>query len=101
MGRWLWVRRASCLDGTAGGSVDGEPAYNAGVLVTDVNTLSEADHRRHLRRAVLASTVGTAIEWYDFFLYSTVTGLVFARLYFPHADHLTGTLEAFGVYAVG
>jgi len=65
------------------------------------STLTEAEHGRHLRRAVLASTVGTAIEWYDFFLYSTVTALVFAPLYFPHADHLTGTLEAFGVYAVG
>jgi MFS family permease len=70
-------------------------------LVTSLDTLSEADHHRHLRRAVLASTVGTAIEWYDFFLYSTVTGLVFARIYFPHADPLTGTLEAFAVYAVG
>jgi MFS family permease len=57
--------------------------------------------QRQLRRAVLASTIGTAIEWYDFFLYSTVTGLVFARLYFPRADPVTGTLEAFGVYAVG
>jgi metabolite-proton symporter len=63
--------------------------------------ISEAEHRRQLRRAVLAGTVGTAIEWYDFFLYSTVTGLVFARLYFPRADPLVGTLEAFGVYAVG
>ena len=70
-------------------------------LVTSHDTLSVEDHRRHLLRAVLASTVGTAIEWYDFFLYSTVTGLVFARIYFPHADPLTGTLEAFGVYAVG
>src|SRR5262249_55864801 len=65
------------------------------------NALTEAEHRRHLRRAVLASTVGTAIEWYDFFLYSTVTGLVFAPLFFPHSDPLTGTLEAFGIYAVG
>jgi MFS family permease len=63
--------------------------------------LNQSEHRRQLRRAVLASTIGTAIEWYDFFLYSTVTGLVFARLYFPRADHLVGTLEAFGVYAVG
>ena len=67
----------------------------------DGGTVSEAEHRRQLRRAVLASTVGTAIEWYDFFLYSTVTGLVFAKLYFPRADPLVGTLEAFGVYAVG
>ena len=66
-----------------------------------VRTLDEAEHRRQLRRAVLAGTVGTAIEWYDFFLYSTVTGLVFARIFFPHSDPLVGTLEAFGVYAVG
>src|ERR687887_1490569 len=59
------------------------------------------EHRRQLRRAVVAGTVGTAVEWYDLFLYSTVTGLVFARLYFPRADPLVGTLEAFGVYAVG
>ncbi len=64
-------------------------------------SVDEAEHRRQLRRAVLAGTVGTAIEWYDFFLYSTVTGLVFARLYFPRADPFVGTLEAFGVYAVG
>ena len=54
-----------------------------------------------LVKSVVASTVGTTIEWYDFFLYSTVTGLVFAKLYFPHSDPLVGTLEAFAVYAVG
>src|SRR5690349_10314212 len=64
-------------------------------------SMNEAARRRQLRRAVLAATIGTAIEWYDFFLYSTVTGLVFARLFFPRADPLVGTLEAFGVYAVG
>jgi metabolite-proton symporter len=64
-------------------------------------TLNDAAHRRQLRRAVLAGSIGTAIEWYDFFLYSTVTGLVFARLFFPRADPFVGTLEAFGVYAVG
>lgn len=63
--------------------------------------LSEEQHGRQLRRAIIASTIGTTIEWYDFFLYSIVTGLVFARLYFPGSDPLTGTLEAFGVYAVG
>ncbi len=60
-----------------------------------------SDHLVRLRRAVIASTVGTAIEWYDFFLYSTVTGLVFAKLYFPHSDPWVGTLEAFAIYAVG
>jgi metabolite-proton symporter len=67
----------------------------------EVPAIDDVEHRRQLRRAVLAGTVGTAIEWYDFFLYSTVTGLVFARLFFPKADPFVGTLEAFGVYAVG
>jgi metabolite-proton symporter len=63
--------------------------------------LSTSEHDLQLRRAVIASTVGTAIEWYDFFLYSTVTGLVFAKLFFPHSDPWVGTLEAFAIYAVG
>src|SRR6266571_304295 len=63
--------------------------------------LSEREHRVQLRRAVIASTIGTAFEWYDFILYSTVTGLVFAKLYFPNSDPLVGTLQAFGIYAVG
>ena len=63
--------------------------------------LSPREHQTQLRRAVIASTIGTAIEWYDFFLYSTVTGLVFAKLFFPHSDPWVGTLEAFAIYAVG
>jgi metabolite-proton symporter len=66
-----------------------------------IAALSEEEHRRQLRRAVIASTVGTTIEWYDFFLYSIVTGLVFAKLYFPQSDPLVGTLQAFAIYAVG
>ncbi|MEX3936993.1 MFS transporter [Paraburkholderia phymatum] len=63
--------------------------------------LTAEDYRRQLRRAVIASTIGTTIEWYDFFLYSIVTGLVFAKLYFPESDPLVGTLQAFLIYAVG
>jgi metabolite-proton symporter len=63
--------------------------------------LSEAEHQRQLRWAVIASTVGTTIEWYDFFLYSVVTGLVFAKLFFPESHPLVGTLQAFAIYAVG
>ena len=65
------------------------------------DALTELEHRVQLRRAVIASTIGTTIEWYDFFLYSTVTGLVFAKLYFPQSDPLVGTLQAFAIYAVG
>ena len=46
-----------------------------------------------MRKAVIASTVGTTIEWYDFLLYSVVTGLVFGKLFFPHSDPLIGVLE--------
>ena len=68
---------------------------------TALGGLSELEHRVQLRRAVIASTVGTTIEWYDFFVYSTVTGLVFPKLYFPESDPFTGTLQAFAIYAVG
>ncbi len=68
---------------------------------TATEFLSGAEHGAQLRRAVIAATVGTTIEWYDFFLYGTVTGLVFGRLYFPNSDPLVGTLNAFLVYAVG
>jgi len=71
------------------------------MVASNAATLSELEHGIQLRRAVIAATVGTAIEWYDFFLYSVVTGLVFARLYFPKSDPLVGTLEAFTIYAVG
>src|SRR5580692_10700530 len=63
--------------------------------------ISESEHGRQLRRAVIASTVGTTIEWYDFLLYSVVTGLVFGKLFFPESDPLVGVLQAFAVYTVG
>src|SRR5271165_3924437 len=62
---------------------------------------SDRTDRKMLFRAVIASTVGTTIEWYDFFLYGIVTGLVFAKAFFPNSDPLVGTLQAFTIYAVG
>src|SRR2546421_3411987 len=63
--------------------------------------LPEAEHQAQLRRALIASTVGTTIEWYDFLLYGTVTGLVFGKLYFPGSSPIIGVLEAFGVFFIG
>jgi metabolite-proton symporter len=63
--------------------------------------LSDSEHSTQLRRAVIAATVGTTIEWYDFFIYGTAAGLVFGKLFFPNEDRLTGTLAAFGTYFVG
>ena len=65
------------------------------------SSISDQSHRPNLVRAVIASTVGTAIEWYDFFLFSTMAGLVFAKEFFPKEDPLVGTLNAFLIYAVG
>ena len=60
----------------------------------DVDLLSDFEHGRELRKAVIASTIGTTIEWYDFLLYSVVTGLVFGKLFFPKSDPLVGVLDA-------
>jgi metabolite-proton symporter len=64
-------------------------------------TLSDSQHSAELRKAVIAATVGTTIEWYDFFIYGTAAGLVFGKLYFPNEDPLTATLAAFATYFVG
>lgn len=53
------------------------------------------------RRVVLASFVGTTIEWYDFFLYGTASALVFNRLFFTNLDEMAGTMASFATYAVG
>jgi MFS family permease len=71
--------------------------------VADVasTSISDADHRDQLRRAVIASTIGTTIEFYDFLLYGQMAAIVFAKLYFPSSDPLTGILQSFAVFAVG
>ncbi|HEY6331903.1 MAG TPA: MFS transporter [Blastocatellia bacterium] len=56
---------------------------------------------RSVRKVAVASFIGTTIEWYDFFLYGAASALIFGRLFFPNQDPLTGTLSAFGTYAVG
>jgi MFS family permease len=63
--------------------------------------LSDTEHRAQLRRALVASTVGTTIEWYDFLLYGQVTALVFGKLFFPGSDPLVGVLQAFAVFFIG
>ena len=64
-------------------------------------TSSPVDRRSQQRRAVVASTVGTTIEWYDFFLYSTAAALVFPSLFFPAQSTSVGVLAAFGTQFVG
>jgi metabolite-proton symporter len=67
-------------------------------MASEAMTLGQATP---LRRVVMASLIGTTIEWYDFFLYGSAAALVFNRLFFPSYDPLTGTLLAFATYALG
>ncbi len=56
---------------------------------------------RDLRRVVVASLIGATIEWYDFFLYGTVAGIVFNKLFFPVQDPLISILLAYTTFAIG
>jgi metabolite-proton symporter len=60
-----------------------------------------AGSRNGIVKVVFASLIGTATEWYDFFLYGSAAALVFGKLFFPDSDPVTGTLFAFGTYALG
>jgi metabolite-proton symporter len=57
--------------------------------------------RSQRRRAAIASTVGTTIEWYDFFLYNTAAALIFAQVFFPKASPVNGILLSFTTQFVG
>ncbi|MDP4025377.1 MFS transporter [Methylobacterium sp. NEAU 140] len=55
----------------------------------------------HPRRVIVASCVGSVLEWYDFFIYATAAGLVFGQLFFPKFDPSVGTLIALATFGVG
>lgn len=63
--------------------------------------LHSPQNSKELRRVVMASVIGATIEWYDFFLYGVVAGIVFSKLYFPGADPLVSTMLAYGTFAAG
>ncbi|MBU9661480.1 MHS family MFS transporter [Burkholderia multivorans] len=68
----------------------------------DTTPVADMVDQKSLRRIVMASVAGNALEWYDFFLYSTAAALVFGELFFPKGtDPLIGTLGAFAGFAVG
>ena len=57
--------------------------------------------KSEMRKVVLASLLGATIEWYDFFLYGVVAGIVFNKLFFPTADPYLGTIMAYSTFAIG
>jgi MFS transporter, MHS family, shikimate and dehydroshikimate transport protein len=64
-------------------------------------TAPTAVNEKDVRRVVFASLLGATIEWYDFFLYGVVAGIVFNKLFFPTGDLLVGTMLAYATFAVG
>jgi MFS family permease len=73
------------------------------MAISGVAALPDGDSltRRQLRRALLASTIGTTIEWYDFLLYGNATALYLAPLFFPRKDAFLSTLAAYTTFLVG
>jgi metabolite-proton symporter len=70
----------------------------------EVSQAVQADsgtQRTQVRRAAMASTIGTTIEWYDFFLYNTAAALVFPHLFFPESTAYAGAMQSFATYFVG
>ncbi len=59
------------------------------------------NNEQTIRRVVVSALVGATIEWYDFFLYGVVAGIVFNKLYFPGSDPVVATLLAYTTFAVG
>jgi len=71
------------------------------IMAAAQSTAPERVVASHRRRAVIASTVGTTVEWYDFFLYGTAAALVFPRLFFPGGSTYSGVLASFATQFVG
>ncbi|MEP7090266.1 MAG: MFS transporter [Nocardioidaceae bacterium] len=76
-------------------------ALDSGSAETAAPAEGTPAHARQVRKAGLASTIGTTIEWYDFFLYNTAAALVFPALFFPASSQYAGRLESFATYAIG
>jgi metabolite-proton symporter len=73
----------------------------AAVIRSDAKALRAGPSAAQRRKVMLASAIGTMVEWYDFLLYGAAAALVFGKVFFPNSDPLTGTMFAFATYGVG
>src|SRR6186997_834428 len=75
---------------------------SAGGLFAMSEPVGTSEHQpSSVTKVIVASLIGTSLEWYDFFIYGTAAALVFNKLFFPSTDPLTGTLLAFATFGVG
>ena len=68
--------------------------------ISERNATAPQGSPAQVRKAAVASILGTTIEWYDYFLYGSVAALVFNKLFFTDLDPIVGTVAAFGTFAV-
>src|SRR5947199_10771901 len=68
---------------------------------TSMDRTNHVPDTKEIQRLAFASAIGSVIEWYDFFLYGVVAGLVFNKLFFPNQDPFIGILLAYATFAVG
>lgn len=66
-----------------------------------LDNVKSGSHTSDVKKVVIASLIGSTIEWYDFFLYGVVAGIVFNKLYFPAGDETVSILLAYATFAVG
>ena len=72
----------------------------SGIIVRDEDR-AFAGNSANIRRAVIAATIGTIIEWYDYALYGAAAGLIINKLFFPQFSAVGGVLASFATFAVG
>src|SRR5258708_26429166 len=70
-------------------------------IAEQVSFTESTSSTTEIKRVVVSSVIGTAVEWYDFLVYGMATALVFNKLFFPLSDPALGIIAAFGTYAVG
>src|SRR6478752_4073258 len=80
--------------------VDETRPVEGGIKMSNVRRIP-AKAPSSVRKVIVASLIGTSLEWYDFFIYGTAAALVFNKIFFPTFEPLVGTLLAFTTYAVG
>jgi MFS family permease len=69
------------------------------ILKPDVETPAQATKR--LKKVAAATIVGSALEWYDFYLYATMASIVFGKIFFDRSDPAAASMAAFSTFAIG